>query len=345
MLRVSIVGATGYTGCELTRLLVGHPEVEISVLTSRQYAGKPISEVFPSLRGRIDLQCRTPSVEEISEDSDFIFTAVPHKTAMEVVPRFLKTGKRVVDLSADFRFRDRRVYERWYQPHTSPELLKDAVYGLPELYRERIRGAHLVGNPGCYPIGAILPIVPLIKEGIISYDGIIIDSKSGVSGAGRELSMETHFCEVHGGLKAYKILEHRHCPEIEQELSCAVSHPISVIFTPHLIPMNRGILTTIYGELARKETTEAVLKRVEGFYRGEPFVRVCPLGTFPKTSDVRGSNFCDIGLQVDSQRGKLIAISAIDNLVRGASGQAVQNMNIMCGFPEVMGLEALGLYP
>lgn len=345
MLRVAIVGATGYTGCELTRLLVGHPEVEISVLTSRQYAGEPISEVFPSLRGRIDAQCRTPSVEEILEDSDFIFTAVPHKTAMEVVPRFHEKGKRVVDLSADFRFRDHRVYERWYQPHTSPELSKNAVYGLPELYRERIRGAHIVGNPGCYPIGALLPLIPLIKGRIISHDGIIIDSKSGVSGAGRELSLDTHFCEVDEGLRAYKILEHRHCPEIEQELSSIASNPISVIFTPHLIPMSRGILTTIYGELARKETTETVLKRVEDFYREEPFVRVCPLGKFPKTLDVRGSNYCDIGLKVDSRMGKLIAISAIDNLVRGASGQAVQNMNIMCGFSEKMGLEAPGLYP
>ncbi len=345
MLRVSIVGATGYTGFELTRLLIGHPKVEISVLTSRQYAGTPISEVFPSLRNRIGIQCQNSTTEEVADKSDFVFTAVPHKTAMEVVPGFHERGKKVVDLSADFRFQDPQVYERYYQPHTCPELLKEAVYGLPELYRDRIKGAQIVGNPGCYPIGALLPLIPLIKGGIINHEGIIIDSKSGVSGAGRELSLDTHFCEVNEGLKAYKVMEHRHGPEIEQELSTVAGHPLSVIFTPHLIPMNRGILTTIYCELAREETTEAVLKLVEDFYREEPFVRVCPVGKFPNTVDVRGSNFCDIAVKVDRQRGRLIAISAIDNLMRGASGQAIQNMNIMCGFLEKMGLEVPSLYP
>ncbi len=345
MLRVGIVGATGYTGFELIRLLIGHPEVEISVLTSRQYAGEPISEVFPSLRDRIGIRCQNPSIEEVAEKSDFIFTAVPHKTAMEVVPGFHERDKKVVDLSADFRFRDPHVYERYYQPHACPELLKEAIYGLPELYRDRIEEAQIVGNPGCYPIGALLPLIPLIKREIINYDAIIIDSKSGVSGAGRELSLDIHFCEVNEGLKAYKVLEHRHCPEIEQELSSLAGHTLSVIFTPHLIPMSRGILTTIYCELKQEETTESVLEWVEDFYREEPFVRVCPVGKLPNTMNVRGSNFCDIGLKVDRQRGKLIAISAIDNLMRGASGQAIQNMNIMCGFPEKVGLEVPNLYP
>jgi len=345
MLRVAIVGSTGYTGFELIRLLIGHPEAEISILTSRKYADDPISEVFPSLRGRIESRCRNPSMEEVAEESDFIFTAVPHKTAMEVVPLFYEKGNRVVDLSADFRFRDHRVYERWYQPHTCPELLKDTVYGLPELYRDRIKGARIVGNPGCYPIGALLPLIPLIKGEVIGHEGIIVDSKSGVSGAGREPSLDAQFCEVNEGLRAYKILEHRHCPEIEQELSGLAGHPISIIFTPHLIPMSRGILTTIYCELTKKETTETLLKWVEDFYREEPFVRVCPLGKFPNTLDVRGSNFCDIGLKVAHERGKLIAISAIDNLMRGASGQAIQNMNIMHDFPEKTGLEVPTLYP
>ncbi len=345
MLRVGVVGATGYTGFELTRLLIGHPEVEISVLTSRQYAGEPISEVFPSLRGRISLRCQDPIIEEVAEKSDFIFTAVPHKTAMEVVPECHEKGKKVVDLSADFRFRDPHVYERYYQPHACPDLLKEAIYGLPELYRGRIKGAQIVGNPGCYPIGALLPLIPLIKRGIISHEGIIIDSKSGVSGAGRDLSLDVHFCEVNEGLKAYKVLEHRHCPEIEQELSSLAGHALSVTFTPHLIPMSRGILTTIYCELKQEETTESGLETVEGFYQEEPFVRVCPVGKFPNTMNVRGSNFCDIGLKVDRQRRRLIAISAIDNLMRGASGQAIQNMNIMCGFPEKMGLEVPNLYP
>ena len=345
MLRVGIVGATGYTGFELIRLLIGHPEAEISILTSRKYAGDPISEVFPSLRGRIESRCRNAPMKEVAEESDFIFSAVPHKTAMEVVPLFHERGKRVVDLSADFRFRDHRVYEKWYQPHTCPELLKDTVYGLPELYRSRIKGAGIVGNPGCYPTGALLPLIPLIKRDAITHEGIVIDSKSGASGAGRELSLETQFSEVNEGLRAYKILEHRHCPEIEQELSGLAGHSLSVIFTPHLIPMSRGILTTIYCELAKKETTETLLKWVGDFYREEPFVRVCPLGKFPNTMDVRGSNFCDIGLTVDQQRGKLIAISAIDNLMKGASGQAIQNMNIMCDFLENMGLEVPALYP
>ena len=345
MLRVGIVGATGYTGYELIRLLIGHPEAEISILTSRKYAGDPISEVFPSLRGRIQSRCRNPSIEEVAEESDFIFTAVPHKTAMEIVPQLHERGKRVVDLSADFRFRDHRVYERWYQPHACPELLEDAVYGLPELYRDRIKGARIVGIPGCYPTGALLPLIPLIRRQVISHKGIVIDSKSGISGAGRELSLETLFSEVNEGLRAYKVFEHRHCPEIEQELSGLAGHPLSVIFTPHLIPISRGILTTVYCDLAQKKTTETLLKWVEGFYGEEPFVRVCPPDKFPNTLDVRGSNFCDIGLKVNRKRGTLIAISAIDNLMKGASGQAVQNMNIMCGFPEKMGLEVPALYP
>jgi N-acetyl-gamma-glutamyl-phosphate reductase len=345
MLRVGIIGATGYTGYELIRLLIGHPEAEISILTSRKYAGNPISEVFPSLRSRIQARCRNLSIEEVAEESDFIFTAVPHKTAMEVVPQLHERGKRVADLSADFRFRDPKVYERWYQPHACPELLEEAVYGLPELHRERIIGARIVGIPGCYPTGALLPLIPLIKQQVISHKGIVIDSKSGVSGAGRELSLETSFSEVNEGLKAYKVFEHRHCPEIEQELSGLTGHPLSVIFTPHLIPVTRGILTTIYCDLAKKETTETLLKWVGEFYREEPFIRVCPPGKFPNTLDVRGSNFCDIGLKVDHQRGSLIALSAIDNLMKGASGQAVQNMNIMFGFPEKMGLEVPALYP
>ncbi|MFQ6078775.1 MAG: N-acetyl-gamma-glutamyl-phosphate reductase [Thermodesulfobacteriota bacterium] len=345
MLRVGIVGATGYTGFELVRLLLGHPEAEISILTSRKYAGDPISKVFPALRGRIESRCRNAPMEEVAEESDLIFSAIPHKTAMKIIPLFHERGKRVVDLSADFRFRDHRVYEKWYEPHTCPELLKDSVYGLPELYRNRIKKARIVGNPGCYPTGALLPLIPLIKREVIAHEKIVIDAKSGVSGAGREISLETQFSEVNEGLKAYKIFEHRHCPEIEQELSGLAGHPLSVVFTPHLIPMSRGILTTIYCELARNETTETVLKWVEDSYREEPFVRVCPLGKFPNTLDVRASNFCDIGLKVDQQRKKLIAISAIDNLMKGASGQAIQNMNIMCDFPENRGLEALALYP
>ncbi len=343
--RVGIIGATGYTGVELLRLLLHHPEVEVTALTSQKYAGLSIDQVFPSVMKYLRLQCEELNGDQISKKTDFIFTAVPHKTAMETVPAFLQRGKRVVDLSADFRFQDPTVYERWYQKHTAPELLKEAVYGLPELHREKIREARVVGNPGCYPTGALIGLLPLIEKGMISLETIVVDSKSGVSGAGRDVILDSLFCEVNEGVKAYKIFEHRHLPEIEQELSRLAQKKISVTFVPHLIPMDRGILTTLYLRLTQKWKTEEIWNVFQDTYEKEPFVRICPMGKLPSTKDVRGSNYCNIGVKVNEEDGRLVIVTAIDNLVKGASGEAVQNMNIMLGYPETMGLDVVPLWP
>jgi N-acetyl-gamma-glutamyl-phosphate reductase len=343
--RVGIVGATGYTGLELLRFLIHHPEVEITTLTSQKYAGLEIGQVFPTLMNQLQIKCEELSPERISEKTDFIFTAVPHKTAMEIVPVFYQKGKRIVDLSADFRFKDASIYEKWYQKHTAVDLLPESVYGLPELHRDKIRNAKIVGNPGCYPTGALIGLIPLVKKGLISLEGIVVDSKSGVSGAGRDVVLESLFCEVNEGVKAYKIFAHRHTPEIDQELSQLAQKEIRVTFVPHLIPMDRGILSTLYVRLLRNLKTEELLNAIQDHYRGEPFIRIYPKGKLPNTKDVRGSNFCDIGAAVSEPDDRAVVVTAIDNLVKGASGEAVQNMNIMLGYPETMGLDVLPLFP
>jgi N-acetyl-gamma-glutamyl-phosphate reductase len=343
--RVGVIGATGYTGVELLRLLLLHPEVEVTALTSQKYAGVEIDLVFPSLAKYISLKCEELDFDQISKKTDFIFTAVPHKTAMEIVPLFYQKGKRVVDLSADFRFKDPAVYERWYQKHSSPGLLPESVYGLPELHREEIRKATIVGNPGCYPTGALIGLIPLFQKKMISYENIVVDSKSGVSGAGRDVVLESLFCEVNEGVKAYNIFKHRHLPEIEQELSHLAQKKITVTFVPHLIPMDRGILTTLYVNFSKKVKTEDVLNAFQESYKNEPFVRIYPKGKVPNTKDVRGSNFCDIGIVLNESDSRGVIVTAIDNLVKGASGEAVQNMNIMLGFPETMGLDIVPLFP
>jgi len=343
--RVGIIGATGYTGVELLRLLLHHPEVEVTALTSQKYAGLPIDQVFPSVMKYLQLTCEELNLDQVSKKTDFIFTAVPHKTAMETVPPFVQRGKKVVDLSADFRFQDPAVYERWYQKHTAPEWLKESVYGLPELHRKKIREARIVGNPGCYPTGALIGLIPLVEKGMISLESIVVDSKSGASGAGRDVVLESLFCEVNEGVRAYKIFEHRHTPEIEQELSQLAQKKVNVTFVPHLIPMDRGILTTLYVILAKKMKTEEVLNIFGQYYEKEPFVRICQKGKIPNTKNVRGSNYCDIGVKVNEGDGRLVVVTAIDNLVKGASGEAVQNMNIMLGYPETMGLDVVPLWP
>jgi N-acetyl-gamma-glutamyl-phosphate reductase len=345
MLRIAIVGGSGYTGIELLRILKFHPQANVVAVTSRKYAGHPVEEVFPSLHGYDGLLFTEPDVTYLSKSAEWIFTAVPHKAAMSVVPQFLDAGLRVIDLSADFRLRDRQTYETWYQIHTAPEQLDKAVYGLSEIYRKDIAFAQLVANPGCYPTSVILPLVPLLHSGIISSQGIIADSKSGASGAGRSLSLGTLYCEVNEGLNAYKVAEHRHMPEIEQELSVAAGKPVAMTFIPHLIPVSRGILTTTYAQLTEEISTGKVLVTIKEFYKDSPFVRVLPEGTFPNISYVRGSNFCDIGAKVDRHTNTLILISAIDNLVKGASGQAVQNLNIMAGLDESLGLDTIPLCP
>ena len=345
MIRVAIVGASGYTGVELFRLLANHPQVEITCVTSRQNAGEPFAEVFPSLRGRTELVCDPVEVGIVAAKADFVFTALPHQTAMEFVPGLLAAGKKVVDLSADYRLRDAALYEAWYQPHTSPELLAEAVYGLPELYREQIRPARLVANPGCYPTSVALALAPLLKAGLIDPASLIIDSKSGTSGAGRAAKVDSLFCEVNEGFKAYGVGKHRHTPEIEQTLSDLAGVPVMVNFTPHLLPVNRGILSTCYANLREKKDTAGLVELFADYYRGEPFVRVQPKGGLPNVAWVRGGNQCDLGVVVDPRTNRVIVVSAIDNLVKGAAGQAVQNMNLMLGFDETAGLNLIPLYP
>jgi N-acetyl-gamma-glutamyl-phosphate reductase len=346
MLKVAIIGASGYTGVELLRILNCHPEVAVTCVTSEQSAGKRISDVFPSLRGRCDMVLENLEPVRIADKADFIFTALPHKAAMEVVPTFLKLGKRVVDLSADYRLTDPEEYGKWYEPHMNPALLKKAVYGLPELKREKIAGAKLVANPGCYPTSVILGLAPLLRKKLIDPATVIADSASGVSGAGRAAKVDNLFCEVNDGYKAYGVGGvHRHIPEIEQELSLLVGRRMAITFTPHLVPMDRGILSTIYAQPVKPVSAALLVKLYTDFYRGEAFVRVLPEGSFPSTGYVRGGNFCDIGVTVDQRTGRVIVVSAIDNLVKGAAGQAVQNMNVMCGFPENTALEGLPLFP
>ena len=305
-----------------------------------------ISDIFPTLRGRCDLTLENLEPVRVAGKADLIFTALPHKAAMEVVPTFLKLGKHVIDLSADYRLSDPAVYGAWYEPHLNPANLKKAVYGLPEVRRAKIKGARLVANPGCYPTSIILALAPLLKKGLINTGDIIADSASGVTGAGRSAKVDSLYCEVNEGFRAYGVGGvHRHTPEIEQELSLLAGEPLVITFSPHLAPMDRGILSTIYATPRKATTTEKLVKLYQEFYRGEPFVRVLPQGSLPSTAFVRGSNFCDIAPLVDQRSGRVIIVSAIDNLVKGASGQAVQNMNIVCGFPETMGLEGLALFP
>lgn len=346
MLKVAVVGASGYTGVELVRLLHAHPEAAVTCVTSEQSAGKRLSDVFPTVRGRYDVVLENLEPVRIAEKADLIFTALPHKAAMEVVPTFLALGKQVIDLSADYRLHDAAVYGQWYEPHLNPELLERAVYGLPEIRREKIAGADLVANPGCYPTSIILGLAPLLKAGLIDPASIIADSKSGVSGAGRGAKVDNLYCEVNDGFKAYGVGGgHRHIPEIEQELSLLAGVGVTIAFTPHLVPMDRGILSTVYAMPSSTVTTSRLLELYSDHYDGEAFVRVLPAGQFPSTAHVRGSNFCDIGVTVDSRCGRIIVVSAIDNLVKGASGQAVQNLNIINGLPENMGLELIPLYP
>ena len=345
MQKVAVVGASGYTGVELLRLLSAHPQAEIVAVTSRQYEGKPISEAFPSLCGYCDLICEALDVETIAARADVIFTALPHQSAMAVIPDFLAAGCRVIDLSADYRLRDQAVYEHWYQKHSSPELLAEAVYGLPELYRERIRGARLIANPGCYPTSVALGLAPLLEQRLIRHQSLIIDSKSGTSGAGRGLKEGSLYCEVNEGFKAYGVGSHRHTPEIEQTLSELAGEAVRVNFTPHLLPVSRGILSTLYAELCTPTTTADLLEAYRQRYAEERFVRVLAEGTLPNISQVRGTNLCDIGLVADARTGRVIVVSVIDNLCKGAAGQAVQNFNLICGQDERVGLGSAPLFP
>lgn len=345
MIKVGIVGASGYTGVELARLLANHPEVELVVATSRQYAGQKLSAVYPNLRGITDLVCEDVILDELVGQADLFFTAVPHQTAMNIVPAFIEAGTKVVDLSADFRIDDATVYEEWYQTHIAQEYLAEAVYGLPELNRAEIAQARLVANPGCYPTSIILGLAPLLKNKIIDHQTIIADSKSGTSGAGRGAKQATLYCEVTDGFKAYGVGNHRHTPEIEQEIAKLCGSEVKMSFTPHLVPMVRGILSTVYGSLMKEVSQQDMDSLYHEFYKDEPFVRPCVPGSFPATQYVRGSNYCDIATKVDPRTNRIVVVSAIDNLVKGAAGQAVQNMNLVLGLPENMGLGVVPLFP
>ena len=338
MTKVGIVGATGYAGAELVRILCGHPQVELAVLTSRQFAGVRFDEVYPAMRGCVNLVCEELAVEKVCDRAEIVFTALPHQLPMALVPEFVKRKVRVVDLSADFRFNDASLYESAYQPHTAPELLGKAVYGLSEIYFEDISSAAVIGNPGCYPTSVLLPLIPLVKEGLLDLSTLVADSKSGVSGAGRSLALTSHFCEVNESFKPYKVGVHRHNPEMDAILSREASQPVHLTFVPHLIPMSRGMLTTIYATPVAPLKAEDVIQCLAAVYSGHPFIRLCAEERVPDTIQVKGTNFCDIGFKLDERTGRLILISAIDNLVKGAAGQAVQNMNIMLGMDETTGL-------
>jgi N-acetyl-gamma-glutamyl-phosphate reductase len=355
MLKVAIIGGSGYTGAELLRLLNTHPFVEITAVTSERSAGKPVTTLFPNLEPSPHQSRKSRLVfepfkkQKVAQKADLFFLCLPHKESQEAVAFLHTSGKKVIDLSADYRLRNASVYKKWYQSrHDFPALLKKAVYGLPELHRDEIKHASIIANPGCYPASALLGLVPVMRSPAIDIHSIIIDSKSGVSGAGRNPSQPLMFAEANETVKAYAVTTHRHTPEIEQELSAFARKNIRVLFTPHLIPMDRGILSTIYVKLMKGMSVSQIHALYKNYYSREPFVRVLEKGSLPATKSVKGSNFCDISVFLEKRdRGSrtLIIVSAIDNLLKGASGQAVQNMNILYGFDETAGLTAIPAFP
>ncbi|MGZ3633400.1 MAG: N-acetyl-gamma-glutamyl-phosphate reductase [Parachlamydiaceae bacterium] len=345
MIRVGIIGATGYIGIELVRILLNHPEVELTYLTAQTHSGEKIDSIYPHIRMMGDLPCSPFDIDVAISSCDIIFTALHHGHATHFAEQMINAGKKLIDFSADFRLKNPSSYEYWYhQPAANQKLLDTAVYGLPELVsREKIRNASLIANPGCYSSCAMLGAMPAIAANIVDLDHMIFDGKSGISGAGRSLALTSHFCEVAENFKAYAIAgEHRHTPEIEQGLSEIAGKPLHIQFTPHLIPMVRGLLVTSYFHLLDDKYTEEMIWNIYAdAYANETFIRVLPLGQLPQTADVRASNYCDIGLRVDLRTKKLIVISAIDNLIKGAVGSAVQNMNLIYQIPETTALSSL----
>lgn len=345
MIKAGILGGTGYAGIEVVRLLLKHPNVEITRIVSHSYAGQKISDIYPNLMGVCDIVCSALDTDDIAESCDVVFTALPHGASKEVIPSLFEKGLKIIDLSGDFRYNDIEVYEEWYgQEHSSPELLKQSVYGLCELHRSEIKSAQLIGNPGCYTTCSILALAPLVKAGEVDNKSLIIDAKSGVTGAGRGLSLPNLFCECTETLKAYKVATHRHTSEIEQELSLLAGEDIVLSFTPHLVPMKRGILSTCYANLKRSRTAAELLEMYKDFYKDEAFVRIYPEGSLPEVKHIAGSNYVGIGLTVDKRLNRVIAVSCIDNLIKGAAGQAVQNMNLMFDLDEGTALSEVGSY-
>ena len=345
MVNVGIIGATGYVGIEITRLLQNHPMTRITSVVSHSFAGQKISDIYPNLKNIIDMECSELNIDAIAEDADIFITALPHGVSSEVIPKLIAKGKRIIDHSGDFRYKSVEVYEKWYNTkHEMPHLLDLAVYGLPELYREQIKNAQLVSNPGCYPTCSILGIAPLLANKLIETKNIIIDAASGVSGAGRSTELPLQFCECNENFKAYKVATHRHTSEIEQEYSLLAGEEILVSFTPHLVPMKRGMLCTIYANLKDTKTTGELVDLYKEHYKNEFFVRIMDAGKIPETKYSTGSNFIDIGLVVDPRLNRVVVLSSLDNLGKGAAAQAIQDLNLMCGFPEDTGLKSPGMY-
>ncbi len=338
-IRVGVVGATGYTGEEIVKILAKHPQAELTYVSGKEDRDVKIQDIFPYLKNSLDLECRAFSFEEAAEKCDLVFLSLPHTVSQEFAPRFLKAKIKVIDVSADYRLKDEAIYEKFYKvKHKDLVSLRQAVYGLPEANRDKIKSATLIANPGCYPTGSILGILAGAKKGVLDLDSIIIDAKSGVTGAGRKAEKALNFSEVNESFKAYKLFEHQHVPEINQELERATRKEVSVVFVPHLLPINRGILSTIYVKLKKKTNTAELIALYKKFYQNEPFVKVYEGGALPEIKHVAHTNFCDIGLRVNESKNLAVIVTAIDNLGKGAAGQAVQNMNIMSGFDERAGL-------
>jgi N-acetyl-gamma-glutamyl-phosphate reductase len=341
--KIGIVGGTGYTGAELLRLLANHPQAEVIIITSRSEEGKSVADIYPNLRGYYDLHFTNPSAEELKQ-CDLVFFATPHGVAMDQVPQLIDMGIKVVDLGADFRIKDTVEWSKWYgMDHRTPDYVAQAVYGLPEINRTAIQNAQLVANPGCYPTATQLGLIPLLEAGIIDPAHLIADAKSGVSGAGRGANIGSLLCEASESFKAYGVAGHRHLPEIKQGLQLVSTQPIGLTFVPHLVPMIRGIHSTMYATLT--DTTVDLQALFETRYKDEFFVDVMPAGSLPETRSTKGANFCRIAVYRPQGGDKVVILSVIDNLVKGASGQAIQNMNLMLGLPENMGLTALGMIP
>lgn len=351
MIKAGIIGATGYAGNELVRLLMGHPRVEIAWYGSKSYIDKNYADVYRNMFQIVEDVCRDDNMSELASQADVIFTATPQGFLAGILTEDILKKTKIIDLSADYRIKDVKVYEEWYQiVHKSPQFIGEAVYGLCEINREAVKSARLVANPGCYTTCSILTAYPLVKEGLIDPATLIIDAKSGTSGAGRGAKLPNLFCEVNENIKAYGVASHRHTPEIEEQLGYAAGSPVLINFTPHLVPMNRGILVTEYAALRKKAdgslpSYEEIKSVYDTYYSAEKFVRVLDKGVCPETKWVEGSNYVDIGFQIDSRTGRIILMGALDNLVKGAAGQAVQNMNLLFGFPESEGLNLVPMFP
>ena len=346
MVKVGIIGSTGYAGGELVRILMGHKNVEIKWFGSRSYIEKKYADVYRNMFQIVDAVCMDDNMEELADEVDVIFTATPQGLCASLVTEEILRKVKIIDLSADFRIKDVQTYEEWYQiKHPSPQFLEEAVYGLCEVNRESVKKARLVANPGCYPTCSFLSIYPLAKEGLIDMNSIIIDAKSGTSGAGRGAKVDNLYCEVNENIKAYGVASHRHTPEIEEQLGYASSEKVTLNFTPHLVPMNRGILITAYASLKKNVTYEEVKAIYDSYYKNEKFVRVLEKDVCPQTKWVEGSNYVDVNFKIDPRTNRVIMMGAMDNLVKGAAGQAVQNMNLMFGLPETEGLELVPMFP